>query len=136
MVLQSVDVSRTLSAGGLVFEALRRAIIEGDLKDGDPIRQDEIARLFNTSRIPVREAIARLESLRTDEPDFKLTWVTLISLYDDAGDFASALALAEQLGRDLPGELIGLPVESRGLVEIGRLGEAGTRARAALTAPR
>ena len=61
MVLQSVDVSRTLSAGGLVFEALRRAIIEGDLKDGDPIRQDEIARLFNTSRIPVREAIARLE---------------------------------------------------------------------------
>ena len=59
MVLQSVDVSRTLSAGGLVFEALRRAIIEGDLKDGDPIRQDEIARLFNTSRIPVREAIAR-----------------------------------------------------------------------------
>jgi DNA-binding GntR family transcriptional regulator len=61
MVLQGVDVSRTVSAGGLVFEALRRAIIEGDLKDGDPIRQDEIARLFNTSRIPVREAIARLE---------------------------------------------------------------------------
>lgn len=61
MVLQGVDVSKTVSAGGLVFEALRRAIIEGDLKDGDPIRQDDIARLFNTSRIPVREAIARLE---------------------------------------------------------------------------
>lgn len=61
MVLRGVDVSRTVSAGGLVFEALRRAIIEGDLKDGDPIRQDDIARMFNTSRIPVREAIARLE---------------------------------------------------------------------------
>lgn len=52
-----------LSTGGLVFEALRRAIIEGELKAGDPIRQDEIARLFNTSRIPVREAIAQLEHL-------------------------------------------------------------------------
>ena len=61
MALKGVDVSKTVSAGGLVFEALRRAIIEGDLKDGDPLRQDEIARLFNTSRIPVREAITMLE---------------------------------------------------------------------------
>lgn len=61
MALKAVDISRTVSAGGLVFEALRRAIIEGDLKDGDSLRQDEIARLFNTSRIPVREAITMLE---------------------------------------------------------------------------
>ncbi|MDB5659410.1 MAG: GntR family transcriptional regulator [Cypionkella sp.] len=61
MVLKAVDVSKTVSAGGLVFAALRRAIIEGELKDGDPLRQDEIARLFNTSRIPVREAITMLE---------------------------------------------------------------------------
>jgi DNA-binding GntR family transcriptional regulator len=61
MALHGVDISRTPSAGALVFEALRRAIIKGELKDGDPIRQDEIARLFNISRIPVREAIARLE---------------------------------------------------------------------------
>lgn len=61
MALKAVDVSKTVSAGGIVFEALRRAIIEGELKDGDPLRQDEIARLFNTSRIPVREAITMLE---------------------------------------------------------------------------
>ena len=61
MALKGVDISRTVSAGGLVFEALRRAIIEGSLKDGDSLRQDEIARLFNTSRIPVREAITMLE---------------------------------------------------------------------------
>lgn len=61
MALKGVDISRTVSAGGLVFEALRRAIIEGELKDGDSLRQDEIARLFNTSRIPVREAITMLE---------------------------------------------------------------------------
>lgn len=61
MALKGVDVSKTVSTGALVFDALRRAIIEGDLKDGDPLRQDEIARLFNTSRIPVREAITMLE---------------------------------------------------------------------------
>ncbi len=61
MALKGVDVSKMVSAGGLVFEALRRAIIEGELKDGDPLRQDEIARLFHTSRIPVREAITMLE---------------------------------------------------------------------------
>ncbi len=61
MALKGVDVSKMISAGGLVFEALRRAIIEGGLKDGDPLRQDEIARLFHTSRIPVREAITMLE---------------------------------------------------------------------------
>ncbi|GLS85578.1 transcriptional regulator [Cypionkella aquatica] len=61
MALKGVDVSKTVSAGGLVFESLRRAIIEGELKDGDPLRQDEIARLFHTSRIPVREAITMLE---------------------------------------------------------------------------
>ncbi|MGR3761759.1 GntR family transcriptional regulator [Roseobacteraceae bacterium NS-SX3] len=61
MKLQSVDISKTASAASIVFEALRKAIIEGDLKAGEPLRQDEIARLFNTSRIPVREAISRLE---------------------------------------------------------------------------
>lgn len=61
MKLNSVDISRTASAATIVFDALRKAIIEGELKDGEPLRQDEIARMFNTSRIPVREAISRLE---------------------------------------------------------------------------
>lgn len=61
MKLNSVDISKTASASSIVFEALRKAIIEGDVKEGEPLRQDEIARMFNTSRIPVREAISRLE---------------------------------------------------------------------------
>lgn len=56
-----MDISATASASSIVFEALRKAIIQGQLKEGEPLRQDEIARLFNTSRIPVREAISRLE---------------------------------------------------------------------------
>jgi DNA-binding GntR family transcriptional regulator len=49
------------SAATVVFEALRRAIVEGQLADGLPLRQDDLARQFRTSRIPVREAISRLE---------------------------------------------------------------------------
>jgi len=58
---QSVDIGKTASAATIIFRSLRKSIIEGDLSDGEPLRQDEIARAFNTSRIPVREAIAMME---------------------------------------------------------------------------
>lgn len=45
----------------IIFEALREAIVDGSLQDGDTLRQDQIAGMFNVSRIPVREALARLE---------------------------------------------------------------------------
>jgi DNA-binding GntR family transcriptional regulator len=61
MKLNSIDIGTTASAATIVFDALRKAIIEGELKADEPLRQDEIARLFNVSRIPVREAISRLE---------------------------------------------------------------------------
>jgi len=61
MKVRPVDISKTASAATIVFDALRRAIIDGDLEVGQPLRQDDIARMFNTSRIPVREAISRLE---------------------------------------------------------------------------
>lgn len=57
----AVDISKSASAATIVFEALRKAIIGGELEDGTPLRQDEIAKMFNTSRIPVREAITMLE---------------------------------------------------------------------------
>lgn len=45
----------------IIFDALREAIVEGSLQDGETLRQDRIAAMFNVSRIPVREALARLE---------------------------------------------------------------------------
>lgn len=61
MQFKSVDISKTASAASIIFDALKKAIIEGDLEEGAPLRQDEIAKMFNTSRIPMREAISRLE---------------------------------------------------------------------------
>lgn len=61
MRIQKVNVGNAPSAADLVFDSLRRAVISGALKDGDPLRQEELAQHFNTSRIPVREALTRLE---------------------------------------------------------------------------
>ena len=61
MKIIKVDASASPSAADVVFESLRRAVITGDLPDGHALRQEELARHFNTSRIPVREALTRLE---------------------------------------------------------------------------
>ncbi|AMS44596.1 Transcriptional regulator (plasmid) [Aminobacter aminovorans] len=61
MKLETVDIRQAASAADIVYEALRKAIIEGDLAEGENLRQDQIALMFNTSRIPVREALSRLE---------------------------------------------------------------------------
>lgn len=49
------------SPADVIFDSLREAIVEGRLHDGATLRQDQIAQMFNVSRIPVREALARLE---------------------------------------------------------------------------
>lgn len=59
--VHAVDIGKTASAADIIFDALRRAIVEGRLEEGEALRQDQIARLFNSSRIPVREALTRLE---------------------------------------------------------------------------
>lgn len=61
MKIQGFDVSKTASVTDIVFDALRRGIIAGNLKQGEHLRQDEIAKSFNVSRIPVREALQKLE---------------------------------------------------------------------------
>ena len=61
MKFAAVDIRQAASAADLVYEALRRAIIEGDIAEGESLRQEEIAQKFNISRIPVREALFRLE---------------------------------------------------------------------------
>jgi len=90
-----VDIARTESASTIIFQALRKAIIEGDLAEGSPLRQEEIARLFNTSRIPVREALSRLEEqglIRTQR--FKGAVVLGLSA-DEASEIFDLRALVE-----------------------------------------
>jgi DNA-binding GntR family transcriptional regulator len=59
--LKTTDLGSLPSPADVIFDALREAIVEGSIEDGTTLRQDHIARMFRVSRIPVREALARLE---------------------------------------------------------------------------
>jgi DNA-binding GntR family transcriptional regulator len=45
-----------------VADRIRHLILSGEMPDGHPLRQDALAEQMGTSRIPVREALSRLES--------------------------------------------------------------------------
>lgn len=45
-----------------LFQALRDDIIRGSYPAGEPIRQEEVAARYDVSRMPVREAMRRLEA--------------------------------------------------------------------------
>lgn len=101
MKLDPVDISKSTSAANAVFEALRQAIVEGRLEEGEPLRQDEIARHFSTSRLPVREAINRLEEhglVRTQR--FKGAVVAGLSAEEAAEIFDFRALLEPEIIRD------------------------------------
>lgn len=55
------EYRRPVTTQGAVLAELRRQIVEGKLRPGDPIRPDHVADQLQTSRVPVREALKTLE---------------------------------------------------------------------------
>lgn len=60
--LQASNLGASASSSDVIHDALRTAIIRGEIGEGETLRQDAIAKMFNVSRIPVREALKRLEA--------------------------------------------------------------------------
>lgn len=56
------DLGTAPTASEVILRYIRNAIVTGALDEGAPIRQDEVASMFNVSKIPVREALKQLES--------------------------------------------------------------------------
>jgi len=46
----------------MVYHRLRLQILNGELKRGQLLRQEELAQRYNVSRVPLREALSRLEA--------------------------------------------------------------------------
>ena len=68
-----------LTAQELVLSAVRNAVLAGVLEPGARLRQEDLADVFGTSRIPVREALRALEyeGLVTSEPHRGFTVTSL-----------------------------------------------------------
>ncbi|MDE4134586.1 GntR family transcriptional regulator [Phaeobacter sp. QD34_3] len=52
----------TATIADRIYTALSEQIVTGQLPAGEKLRQDHIARAFDTSHVPVREALLRLEA--------------------------------------------------------------------------
>lgn len=73
---------------------IKQAILEGRLSPGEVLRQEELAETFNVSRMPVREALKRLEAQAlVDFVPYKGAIVTEISKADGLDNYAIRLAL-------------------------------------------
>lgn len=59
--IKDIDV-HVPTASETVLYLLRKAIVEGALPDGSTLRQEEIAKKFGLSRVPIRDALQKLES--------------------------------------------------------------------------
>ncbi|MGM0631129.1 MAG: GntR family transcriptional regulator [Pseudomonadota bacterium] len=59
-IVSPLERSAITSSDRVLFE-IQRAIVEGDIAAGSKISEPELARRFNVSRAPLREALARLE---------------------------------------------------------------------------
>jgi DNA-binding GntR family transcriptional regulator len=77
-----------LTSAEAAAHALREAILRGVLVGGQPLRQDDIAARFGVSKIPLREALRRLEA------------EGLVAFYPNRGAVVTTLSAdeAEELG--------------------------------------
>jgi DNA-binding GntR family transcriptional regulator len=83
------SLSRSLSLHEQTYQALRSAILSGDLKSGDRLVETQLAKALEVSRTPIREAIRQLqrENLIVSDANGGLRVVSLsvadaINLYD------------------------------------------------------
>lgn len=72
-----------ISSSDQIAQVLRNQILQGKLKSGQPLRQDEIAARFGVSKIPVREALVRLKA------------EGLVTFYPNRGAVVSELSASE-----------------------------------------
>ena len=96
---------RPLTVAQAVAEQIREQILKREIRGGEPLRQEAIAKSFDTSIIPVREALRQLES------------EGLVELKSHRGAVATELTLGKALEwihmrRLIETDLIGLAIDN------------------------
>jgi DNA-binding GntR family transcriptional regulator len=92
-----VDVSQFQSINHSVYSALRRAIFDGDLQDGDRIVEAEVSRKLGISRAPIREALQSLRQAGLVEHEPRRGWFVIGLGPDDMWDIYLIRASIEAL---------------------------------------
>lgn len=122
----------------VVYAHLRDRILDGSYAAGQPLRQEEIARALDVSRVPVREALTRLESeglvVLRPRRGYMVVAITPADIRDisDISERLEELAAAEATRRRTPEDVAALEAI---LAEMDRLaGSARGGDQAALTA--
>lgn len=81
-LLQEKRPTRTYqNLPAVIADELREAILNGEIQAGEKLKQEDIAKRFNSSLIPAREALRTLET------------EGLVTFYPNKGAFVSALSL-------------------------------------------
>jgi len=98
------DLKRPLTVAQTVAAQIREQILKREIRGGEPLRQEAIAKSFGTSIIPVREALRQLEA------------EGLVELQSHRGAIATELTLDKalewiHLRRLIETDLIGLAID-------------------------
>jgi DNA-binding GntR family transcriptional regulator len=91
--LPSLLIRRNTSA--MVADRLREDICAGRYRDGEPLRQDDIAHALGVSRSPVRDALRTLESEGLIEYSPYRGYVIAVISVNEVRDIAEALVSLE-----------------------------------------
>ncbi|SOD98990.1 GntR family transcriptional regulator [Blastococcus haudaquaticus] len=95
--LQPVE---TVALGDRTLDAIRRAIISGELPSGEPLRDRQLAEALGVSRTPVREALHKLEAAGLVQPRGRTGWEVAAFTEQDVHELFQIRRLIEPLGLD------------------------------------
>ncbi len=125
--MESLPPARTTP--DLIADALRVGIDRGDPPPGAPLRQEALAARFGVSRLPVRDALRRLEA------------EGLVVVHPNRGAYVARFSAAEvqeiyELRRLLEGDLLARAVPSMGARDLGEVEAALLAAERGADGPR
>lgn len=90
----------SVQLGDRTIEAIRAAIVSGELAPGEPLLDRRLAEELGVSRTPVREALHRLEAAGLVDPRGRSGWVVSQFTADDVRELFQLRMLLEPVGLD------------------------------------